>query len=210
MKFSMMLVITTLMMAFSTGCASIIHGTSQKIPIESNPPGAVVFVDGEIRGRTPLSIRLRRREANNEVTLELEGYEPMTKTIGRRFSWWYAGNVIFGGLIGICVDAADGAMWYRDCNGISVTMSPIPSEDVEAASLSEAITPTPSEPVSVPEKMHPPMMDGNPCLEEISESKSAQNQSQPPIAHAWEAAGGLPRLRNAIISEEPSISAASI
>ena len=114
---------TAVLMAFGTGCASIVHGTRQNIPVSSDPAGASVYVDGELRGATPLTLQVRRGDSTTEVKVELEGYRPVQQTLNRKFSWWYTGNVFFGGLIGFAVDAVNGAMWYQNCDEINVILA---------------------------------------------------------------------------------------
>lgn len=43
------------------GCATIFNGTSQRIQVISEPPGAEVFLDGELAGTTPTEIVVSRR-----------------------------------------------------------------------------------------------------------------------------------------------------
>ena len=119
------------LLAFTTGCASIIHGSSQRVRVESQPSGAKVFVNEEYRGETPLTLSLRRNKKNTAVKVEKEGCESFTKQLQRKFSWWYAGNVVFGGLIGIVVDAVNGAMWYQNCDALSVTLNPLAASTPE-------------------------------------------------------------------------------
>jgi tRNA A-37 threonylcarbamoyl transferase component Bud32 len=47
---------------------------------ESVPTGASVFVDGELRGLTPVRLRLRQGEFN-QLRFEKEGYEPVTRPV---------------------------------------------------------------------------------------------------------------------------------
>jgi len=54
-----------------TGCRT----ASQEIPIVSQPPGAEVYVDGERRGLTPVTIELSKDQAHR-LELRLEGYRP--------------------------------------------------------------------------------------------------------------------------------------
>jgi hypothetical protein len=57
------------------GCATVIRGTSQKIPVTSNPIGAKVIVDGKDMGPSPLTLRLKRKRPH-VVRFELEGFNP--------------------------------------------------------------------------------------------------------------------------------------
>ncbi|MCB9681885.1 MAG: PEGA domain-containing protein [Alphaproteobacteria bacterium] len=45
----------------------------------SDPPGAVVRVDGRLRGKTPLDVKLPM--GAHEVSLELDGYTPLTRSV---------------------------------------------------------------------------------------------------------------------------------
>lgn len=93
-----------------TACATIINGTSQSISISSQPTGAQVFVDGVPMGVTPVAPDLKRKD-KHLIRIEMEGYEPFELQLNRGVSGWIAGNIIFGGLIGLAVDAMTGAMY---------------------------------------------------------------------------------------------------
>ena len=43
-----------------TGCATVVHGTTQKIPIASSPPGATVLIDDVPVGVTPMVATVSR------------------------------------------------------------------------------------------------------------------------------------------------------
>lgn len=92
------------------GCASIIKGTTQQIPIASEPSGARVTVDGNPAGTTPTTVTLSRKQ-NHMVTLEKEGFETENVAITKSIGGAVAGNIIAGGLIGWGVDAMTGAQY---------------------------------------------------------------------------------------------------
>lgn len=94
----------------STGCASIMHGTSQDVGISSSPTNANVTVDKVAQGQTPVVAKLSRKD-NHIVRLELDGYAPAEMTLTRSVSGWVWGNVVFGGLIGLAVDAISGGLY---------------------------------------------------------------------------------------------------
>lgn len=93
-----------------SGCGSIINGTTQDVGISSVPSAAEVTVDGQIIGKTPVTAQLRRKD-NHIVKLELPGYLPYEATFTRSVSGWVWGNIIFGGLIGLAVDAISGGLY---------------------------------------------------------------------------------------------------
>jgi hypothetical protein len=80
------------------------QGTKQQIGISSNPSGANVIIDGKNFGNTPLTAELSRKD-NHIVKIELDGFLPYETTLTKKVSGWVAGNIIFGGLIGLAIDA---------------------------------------------------------------------------------------------------------
>ena len=109
------------MAIFITGCASIVHGTRQSIKATSTPP-ATVKLDGVIQGTAPMKLRLKRGTKLQELTFEKEGCQPNQVKVSRHFSAWYVGNIVFGGIIGIIVDAVDGAMWTLTPKSVDVVL----------------------------------------------------------------------------------------
>ena len=94
----------------AAGCGSIIHGTRQDVGVSSSPSGANVTVDSSVQGTTPLVAKLTRKD-NHIVRIELAGYQPFETTLTKSVSGWVWGNVVFGGLIGLAVDAVSGGMY---------------------------------------------------------------------------------------------------
>ncbi|HEX6929947.1 MAG TPA: PEGA domain-containing protein [Gammaproteobacteria bacterium] len=107
--------------AFLVGCASIVSGTTQPISFNSTPPGATILINGADMGKTPTTLHLKRNE-NYAVSIQLEGYMPETVNITRSMNGWIFGNIIFGGLIGIVIDAASGAMYKLTPEQVTATM----------------------------------------------------------------------------------------
>jgi hypothetical protein len=93
-----------------SGCATIIHGTRQDVSISSSPSGADVWVDNSQVGQTPVIAHLSRKDSHI-VKLVLPGYQPYETTITRSVSGWVWGNIAFGGLIGLGVDAISGGIY---------------------------------------------------------------------------------------------------
>lgn len=93
-----------------TSCATIMHGTRQSVGISSNPSNASVWLDQTYAGSTPLIIEMSRRK-NHIIRIELDGYQPYEATFSKKLSYWVFGNVIFGGVIGLAVDAISGGLY---------------------------------------------------------------------------------------------------
>ncbi|MBI3292358.1 MAG: PEGA domain-containing protein [Elusimicrobia bacterium] len=92
------------------GCATIINQTTQAIGISSSPIGASVTVDGVPHGKTPVVAKLSRKN-HHFVRIELAGYQPYEAALTRHVSGWVWGNIVFGGLIGLAIDALTGGLY---------------------------------------------------------------------------------------------------
>lgn len=110
----------TLTFLLLTSCASIIHGSSQSVTFNSQPPGATITIDGKEYGKTPQTISLKRKgrvkgenssKKSYDVKVFLEGYYSYDIKINREMDGWFIGNILFGGIIGIIVDASNGSMY---------------------------------------------------------------------------------------------------
>lgn len=125
------LLLTALIIALSTSCASIIHGSKQSVNFSSTPPGAKIVIDGKDYGFTPKPVELKRKgrlkgEDNSkkeyDIKIELDGYYPYEIKITREMDGWFLGNLLFGGLIGIIIDASNGAMYKLTPNQVIAQM----------------------------------------------------------------------------------------
>jgi hypothetical protein len=75
--------------------------------------------------QTPAYITLPKSKHNVAVSCTAQCYSPGVSTLASHTEVMTAGNVAFGGLIGLGIDAASGAMNTYDPN-VEVIMSPLP------------------------------------------------------------------------------------
>jgi hypothetical protein len=106
---------------FLSGCATIIKGSHQEIPVASDPLNASVLVDGVRQGYTPTKLNLARK-GTYVVSLELEGHESESITVKPSIGGAVAGNIIAGGLIGWGVDAGTGAQYNLHPDSINIRL----------------------------------------------------------------------------------------
>lgn len=97
-----------LVLLVTSGCATIIKGTTQSIPVSSDPSGADILVDGMLVGSTPADIEFKRKR-DHLVVIEKKNYGPKSIAVVKNVGGAVWGNIIAGGLIGWGVDAASGA-----------------------------------------------------------------------------------------------------
>ena len=103
-------------------CGTIMHGTSQDIGISSSPTNAQVTVDSQPAGQTPYVAKLSRKK-NHIISLNVPGYERADLTVTRGTSGWVWGNLVFGGLIGLGVDAVSGGLYKLTPDQLTGTLA---------------------------------------------------------------------------------------
>ncbi|MCO5168243.1 MAG: PEGA domain-containing protein [Planctomycetes bacterium] len=66
--------------------AAALGGCTSPVLVDSTPQGALLFVDGEPVGRTPITIRALRTQyvRRYDLRLELDGFEPHEQRLERR------------------------------------------------------------------------------------------------------------------------------
>lgn len=104
-----------------TGCATLFKGASENVDFSSDPSGADVYVNGSLRGKTPINLKL---ESKKTYTIEFkkDGYEPHTYTITNHVGAGWIILDILGGLIPIIVDAATGAWYELDQDAVNAVL----------------------------------------------------------------------------------------
>ena len=102
-------------------CGTIMQGTTQEIGVSSNPSNASVTVNGQNMGNTPMILDLKRKNSYM-VRFELPGYETFETNLTRKTSGWVWGNIVFGGIIGLVVDASAGGMYKLTPEQINAEM----------------------------------------------------------------------------------------
>lgn len=99
----------------SSACSTIVTGTSQTIAVNTTPAGASCTIDrnGERIGdvpQTPGRVTISKSSKAVDVQCQEAGYLPATVRRSPDFQPWTLGNVLIGGLLGLGIDAASGAI----------------------------------------------------------------------------------------------------
>jgi uncharacterized protein YceK len=92
------------------GCATILNGTSQKIPVSSEPAGATVTVDSQDTYTTPVKLRLERRR-DHALVFTKDGFSPQTVNVMRVLSESVCGNTLLFGPLGWIFDMCAGTQY---------------------------------------------------------------------------------------------------
>lgn len=104
------------------GCAAIIHGSIQKVPVSSSPAGATVTVNGQ-QTNTPGVLALERNQKEYTLVFEKKGYKTVQVKLVRSVDGWVWGNIIFGGLIGLAVDFGTGSAYKLSPEAVNVVLA---------------------------------------------------------------------------------------
>lgn len=109
----------------STGCATILDGSSQPVNIDSSPHGARIYVNGTEVGTTPLSMRMQRSKSTM-ILAKKNGYEDQQIALQTKINSTFWVNILTGGPFGSTTDYASDAMIEYSPNMYHITLNPIP------------------------------------------------------------------------------------
>lgn len=124
----------------AAGCATVINDQREKIPVRSEPAGAVVSVEcGQAPvygGVTPAVLLIERTADPCSITVAKEGYEQRTVTLERKTSRAVRGNkvpgVIVGSLFGLIAwFADDNGSWVGDAYELGSTLGEAPGNAID-------------------------------------------------------------------------------
>ena len=116
-----------------SGCATIVKGTTQSVPVASDPDKADVIADGQQMGQTPIDLKLQRKR-DHLITISKTGFQSKSIAVTKSVGGAVWGNIIAGGLIGWGVDATSGAQYNLSPESISVKLEPLKEGETETSS----------------------------------------------------------------------------
>jgi hypothetical protein len=109
-------------------CASIARGTGEQVAFQSEPPGAEVRTSTGLGCPATPGVEVPRKD-QFIATFTKAGYHPEQIMVGTKVSGGgaagLAGNALFGGVIGIVVDASTGAGMDHDPNPVIARLEPL-------------------------------------------------------------------------------------
>ena len=109
-SFSLMVGMFIVLSILLSGCATLFTGTKDTLTIESEPPGAKVYIDGIEYGVTPATIVLSRPGFSGKmVTLKLKGYKPVSFVLQKEFNSVAILNL--GSILGWLIDIGTGSIY---------------------------------------------------------------------------------------------------
>lgn len=128
----------SILAGFLSNCATVMRDNHQAVPIKANVEKVDIKITnkaGEIvfEGQTPTTLTLNTAAKSGyfnpekyTITASKDGFQTQTNIIDWHVSSWYwAGNLAIGGLIGyLIIDPITGDMYYLD-EEVNLNMSPV-------------------------------------------------------------------------------------
>lgn len=123
-----------LALSFTSGCASMMSGTTQPITFKSSPNDVTVTVNGQALGKTPTIVTIKRKQ-DSVVEFSKEGYTKQTMKMNTKMNGWVLANAIFclSCVFSTTTDYSSGAAYEYAPNSYFITLVP------------EGVTETPSD-----------------------------------------------------------------
>jgi hypothetical protein len=115
MRMCVAAIVAASVFASVSGCATLTKGTTQSVALQTpGAPGATCTLVSEGIGTktvtTPTTLVLDKSQHNIAVTCKKECFQDGTGIISSSTEGMAAGNILVGGVIGLGIDAASGAM----------------------------------------------------------------------------------------------------
>ena len=114
-------VFSLLLAVAASGCATLFNAGQKTIPMASMPSEAEVWIDGTLRGVTPLSLELNNH-TSHVVVFKKEGYKDVTCNLDTEVGARWVILDVLGGLAPVIVDAATGAWRSLSSETCNVTL----------------------------------------------------------------------------------------
>lgn len=121
---------------FLSSCATVMRENNQSIPIRANVEDVQIKITDKkgnvvFEGTTPTTINLKTSAGGYfdpqkyKITASKDGFKTQSSVIDWHVSgWYYAGNLVIGGLIGyLIIDPLTGDMYYLD-EEVNLNMQP--------------------------------------------------------------------------------------
>ena len=96
----------------ASGCATIFKGQKEDVVVNTEPPGAEVYLDGQPHCKTPCTIPEVSTRRSHQIKVVKPGYQSLQAYLNRKVGWvWLIPDLFFGSWLAIGVDAITES-WY--------------------------------------------------------------------------------------------------
>lgn len=122
-----------------TSCCTLVNGTKAKLTVKSDDVTTPVTLTYDGKTETniflPYEIKIKRGSKPTVVTAEAKGYEKASVSVKKKFNAMAIGNIIFGGIPGIAVDAGTGAWMKPETKEITIPFKPVSNIEIQEPAI---------------------------------------------------------------------------
>jgi len=116
------------LVVLTSGCATLTKGSSQTVTVDTDPSGATCTMTRDAKpvaiiNPTPGSVPVEKAQGTIAIACNKQGYLEAAGNLAAEFQAMTFGNILFGGIVGVVVDAASGAM-HRYPDMVTITLIP--------------------------------------------------------------------------------------
>lgn len=137
----LLLTIASLLFA---SCCTLVKGTKAKVTVKSDEVLTPVTLTYDGKTETniflPYQIKIKKGTKPTVITAETRGYEKAQVKVNKKFDAMAIGNIIFGGIPGIAIDAATGAWMKPETKEIIIPFRPIQTSEIIEPVFRDATT----------------------------------------------------------------------
>ena len=162
-----------------SACATITKGSDQTVTIQTDPAGAECRLERDgmtiaIVNPTPGSVQIDKSKHAVVVKCSAAGHQDTFATMASEFQGMTVGNVVFGGLIGLAIDASSGAMnQYPSEITLLLVPESFPTEEKKDAFFQSAIDRAQARTDDAVAKIKSACKDDDGCKREVDLAKTA-------------------------------------
>lgn len=109
--------------AFTVGCATLFSSGTVPVAMQSDTPGAEVWINGTLRGKTPMTLELDNTKPVS-VTFKQQGRQDQTVDIPTKVRGGLVVLDVLGGLLPVIIDASTGEWKTLEQKAVNVNMLP--------------------------------------------------------------------------------------
>lgn len=162
-----------------SGCATITKGSSQSVTVLTDPNGAECRFDraGQslaIVNPTPGTVQIDKSKDAITIRCKKDGYMETAGTLDSEFQGMTFGNILFGGIIGVAVDAGSGAMnQYPSSLTLNLVPESFPSSDARDLYFDNAALRVRAETSQAVQKTKETCLDDDGCASNAAKVQAA-------------------------------------
>ncbi len=174
-----------------SACATLTTGSDQTVTVVTDPSGAECRMEREgmtvaIVNPTPGTVQVDKSKNAIVVKCAAEGFQDTFATLSSEFQGMTVGNVLFGGIIGVAIDAGSGAMnEYPSQVTLLLVPDSFPTEEKRDTFFEGAIDRAEARTAEAVAKIRSKCVDDDGCKREVTLAETAGQSEVSQLKSQW-------------------------